>query len=76
MSNSFKQAFSARADQLYAWLHPFLPEDPAFYREDGSVLFGSVTHEHDAFFFLTENEIAEAPRIFLSKLEMNPRADQ
>ncbi len=46
---------------LYRWLSPDYPEDLAFYREDGSCLFASISHERDAWFEgeLSVNEIRE-----------------
>lgn len=43
------------AASLYAWLSP-LPEDPAFYRADGSVLLGTIAHERDVFVTVTGDE--------------------
>jgi len=39
------------------WTAPHLPEDPAFYRADGSLLLGSVIHEGDVFLKLTDEEL-------------------
>ncbi len=54
----------ARAKGLYRLLSPRLPEDLAVYREDGSVLLGSVAHEHMAWMNLTDHERAD-PRLGL-----------
>lgn len=51
------------ADDLWAFTHYYEfdnPEDPTFYRADGSVFFTSVTHEGEAEFSLRENETIEA----------------
>jgi len=63
LSPEFRRLFQDQADDLGAWLNPTLPEDPAFYRRDGSVLFGSVTHERDAFAELTDAETAECRKV-------------
>ena len=47
------------AESLWDWLSPDRPEDLAFLRSgDGRPWFASITHEHDAFFKLTERECA------------------
>jgi len=48
------------ATNLYDWVHPFLPEDLAFYRPDGSVFFAAITHEGVSFF---EIDSAEMDRV-------------
>ncbi len=40
----------ARAQRLYAWCSPALPEDLACYTSDGSVWLASISHEKDAWF--------------------------
>jgi hypothetical protein len=44
------------ADHLYGWVSPDLPEDLHLLRQDGSVLLGSVAHEHDAWLEMGEDE--------------------
>ena len=44
---------------LYDFLTPKLPEDLAVYRQDGSVLLGSVAHEHMGWMNLTVEEKAD-----------------
>jgi hypothetical protein len=56
LTTHFQALFVASAGNLASWMHPDLPEDPAFYREDGSLLFGSVSHEGDAFLELKDDE--------------------
>jgi hypothetical protein len=63
LSPGFRRLFLDETDDLGGWLSPTLPEDPAFYRSDGSVLFGSVIHERDAFADLTDAEAAECREI-------------
>jgi hypothetical protein len=41
---------------LYGWVHPFLPEDLAFYRADESIFFAVIAHEGTAFFEIDEEE--------------------
>jgi hypothetical protein len=52
---------------LYRWQHPHLPEDLCFLRRSGDPLFTSISHEHDAYFSLSEEEfqalLSEAPEI-------------
>jgi hypothetical protein len=45
-----------RSKGLYDFQAPRLPEDLAVYRPDGSVLLGSVAHEHMAWMNLTAGE--------------------
>ena len=44
------------AQGLYDWQSPALPEDPAFYRADDSLLLGSIAHEADGFLELGAEE--------------------
>jgi hypothetical protein len=44
---------------LYDFQAPKLPEDLAVYRTDGSVLLGSVAHEHMGWMNLTADEKAD-----------------
>jgi hypothetical protein len=41
---------------LYGWLQPALPEDPSFAREDGKTVFGSISHEREAWLEVSEEE--------------------
>jgi len=43
---------------LFSWQQPASPEDLCLLRSDGSVLMGTVAHERDAFFELTDAEAA------------------
>lgn len=69
----FIEAMTTAADGLYEWLSPDLPENPAFYRSDGTVLLGTTTHERDAFLNLTQAEHSElveaAPQLSLTEGE-------
>lgn len=46
------------ADGLYSWQQPNLPEDPSFLRQDGSVWLATITHEREAFFELSPEELS------------------
>lgn len=46
----------ALAPGLYAWLQPDLPEDLCLFRPGGTLWLGSIAHERDAWFELTEDE--------------------
>lgn len=46
----------ASTGSLLDWVQPHLPEDLAFYRSDGSVLFESITHEGVARLYLDDGE--------------------
>jgi hypothetical protein len=41
---------------LFDWVSP-LPEDPVFYRADGSPLLVTIAHERDAFVNVNEHEL-------------------
>lgn len=60
------------SDDLYDWVHPFLPEDLAFYRADGSVMLAVIGHEQAAFLELDQRErtdvTAVIPGLALSTL--------
>jgi hypothetical protein len=49
----------AAASDLYEWLQPSLPEDPAFYRDDGTVYLATISHEGCAFFELQPAELTQ-----------------
>jgi len=44
---------------LYGWRSPKFPEDFAAYREDGSVLLGTVAHEYFGWMNLTADEASD-----------------
>lgn len=60
----------ATAKGLYDFQAPKLPEDLVVYREDGSVLLGSVAHERMAWMNLAANEINDV-RLGLVELGRN-----
>lgn len=45
------------SNSLFDWLSPKLPEDLAFFREDGSLILGSITHEKDYWLDLRDEEL-------------------
>jgi hypothetical protein len=53
------QLLKHASKDLYDWVHPFLPEDLAFYRADGSVMLAVIGHEQAAFLELEEQERVE-----------------
>jgi hypothetical protein len=56
LSASVLDELSCAAEGLYGWQQPTLPEDVALLRADGSVILGSIAHEHDAFLELGDEE--------------------
>jgi len=52
-------SLSELAKGLYQFHSPNLPEDLAVYRADGSVLLGSVAHEHLGWMLLSDAERAD-----------------
>lgn len=56
-------------DDIFWWMNRYpicIPENPCFYRKDGSVFFESVIHEGELYLYLKEGE--DASRLFeLSK---------
>ena len=59
----------ARATGLYGFQGPRLPEDLAVHRADGSVLLGSVAHEHTSWMTLSAGE-KDDPRLGLVELRL------
>lgn len=49
---------------LFDWVHPDAPEDPCFFRKDGSVLLVTTSHERDAYLLLTDGEHTTVQRRF------------
>lgn len=58
-SAAVRQTLQSVADALSDWQQPHLPEDPAFYRVDGSVLFTTIIHEKDAYFTVNMSELEQ-----------------
>ena len=67
ITSDVKQWIENVSDNLFSWIDASWgfnnPEDPAFYREDGSILFHSVIHEGICELRLTEDEEKEASHI-------------
>ena len=59
LSDEMMQLLQNSARGLYDWHSPKLPEDLAVYRRDGSVLLGTVAHEHIGWMNLTNLEAAD-----------------
>lgn len=51
-----REALQEIASHLFEWVHPAFPEDPCFFRADGSALLVTTSHERDAYLLLTEHE--------------------
>ena len=64
------------AQGLCDWQSPALPEDPAFYRADGSLLLGTIAHEDDGFLELSAEEHAalyqSVPTLLLAAADSAP----
>jgi len=54
---AFTEILVAAADGLYGWRHRDLPEDPALFRGDGSLVMGVIAHERDAWVTVTPDEL-------------------
>lgn len=63
----------AATDHLYGWCHPELPEDLCFLRADREPWLGTIAHEEDGFFQLTEWEMRQL-RHALPGLRIAPSA--
>lgn len=55
---NFETAFILQNTEnyIYGWVHPNLPEDIVFYKDDRPI-FISITHEKDAYFELNQQDI-------------------
>lgn len=70
MDASLLELLTAQSQGLYDFQAPKLPEDLAIYRSDGSVLLGSVAHEHMGWMNLTVDEHVDRR---LGLVELRPR---
>jgi len=43
---------------LFSWITPDLPEDPCFYRMDGRVVLGTISHDMDWFLEVSDSELS------------------
>jgi hypothetical protein len=50
------------SEGLFDWRHPFLPDDPHWFRADGSLWLGTTTHEGRAWLELSEPEASALAR--------------
>lgn len=67
LSDGLIEYLVSASEGLYHFLAPKLPEDFAVYRSDGSVLLGSVVHEHMGWMNITRDERSD-PRLGLVEL--------
>jgi hypothetical protein len=49
---------------LFDWIAPRLPEDIAFFRQDGTIILGTITHEKEYWLELNEEELDIAAEKF------------
>lgn len=52
------------SNSLFDWIAPGLPEDLCFFREDDTVILGSITHEKEYWIDLNEAELEIATKKF------------
>jgi hypothetical protein len=67
LTSSFVDILAAKARSLYDWKSPKLPEDLAIYRENGTVLLGTVSHECIGWLNLSSQE-ASSPQLGLVEI--------
>jgi len=67
LTSSFINILLAKARGLYDWKSPKLPEDLAVYRENGTVLLGTVSHEGIGWLNLSSQE-AFSPQLGLVEI--------
>jgi hypothetical protein len=60
------------ASCLFSWQTPFLPEDLELYREDRSLLLGSICHEYEAWLVLDDREQVELAARFAHLPPVDP----
>jgi hypothetical protein len=56
-----QQVLQELASHLFEWGHPGAPEDLCFFRNDGSVILVTISHERDAYLLLSEQEFQHLP---------------
>jgi len=56
VDNNLRRTLKSVASGLFDWIHPALPEDPCFFRPDGTVILTTIAHERDAYLTLTDAE--------------------
>ena len=57
VSADLGEKLKRQVESLFEWVHPELPEDPCFFREDGEVLLVTTSHEQDAYLLLKPAEV-------------------
>lgn len=63
------------AESLFSWLQPSLPEDLSFLRSDHSPWLVTISHEYDAYFELSPNEVARLHQ-YVPELLLHPEATE
>lgn len=56
LTDAALQALCRRANRLYAWEQPLLPEDLCLLRSEQEPMLVSISHESDAYLLLSEDE--------------------
>ena len=69
LSAGMLELLSTRCRRLYGWLQPDLLEDLATFRQDGSVVLGSIAHEGESWLEITEEE---ARGLSIASLKLGP----
>src|SRR6266542_3433544 len=62
VNESTADVFKRAADRLYMWRWPWLPEEPSFYRADGSAVLITLPYDRLAWLELTQDELTELER--------------
>lgn len=58
ISDDLITLLASEVPSIFSWATPNLPEDLCFYREDGSVMLGTISHERDCFLVISDSELA------------------
>ncbi len=56
LTHSALETLCGKANRLYAWEQPHLPEDLCLMRNEAEPMLVSISHERDAYLFLSEGE--------------------
>lgn len=56
ITHSSLETLCGRANRLYAWQQPLLPEDLCLMRNKSEPMLVSISHERDAYLLLSEDE--------------------
>lgn len=65
VGTTVRRAMKELASNLYSWVG-HMPEDPCFFRQDGSRLLVTISHEHESYLVLAEPEHASMQRLYPS----------